>query len=286
MGERISQDQARPGAKARRLKPGRTRETGQVAGTLVEMAVPQPTRRTSFETFLIAARDAVSVDKLFGLFVAEMADFGYDRVNFSIIRDEDIEPRYRGFGLIDTYPEAWQLYYRSQNLARIDPVLRAASSLYRPFQWTDLARKFNLSRDQQRFMRLAHEAGLYNGIGIPFRGPRMRIAEVAMATSRSDARPEKDIDLIAVYCWQLYLNYKRLVSRDVPVATNMPVLSRRESEILVRVGHGRTDRQIAETLSISVETVDSNLRRIFQKLDAPTRAAAVAKALILGLIEL
>jgi len=48
----------------------------------------------------------------------------------------------------------------------------------------------------------------------------------------------------------------------------MAVLSVRECEILVRIGNGRTDRQI------------------FQKLEVPTRAAAVAKALILGLIEL
>ena len=66
----------------------------------------------------------------------------------------------------------------------------------------------------------------------------------------------------------------------------MAVLSVRECEILVRIGNGRTDRQIAQALSISVETVDSTLRRIFQKLEVPTRAAAVAKALILGLIEL
>ncbi len=246
----------------------------------------QPARRTSFETYLDAARGATSVDRLFSLFVTEMAAFGYDRINFSIIRDEDVEPGYLGLGLINTYPDAWQAYYRSQNLARIDPVLRAAGSLLRPYQWDDLGRRFVLSRDQARVMRLAQEAGLHYGIGVPFRGPRMRIAGVAMATSRKDAKPDKNLDLIAAYCWQLYHNYKRLVSHDTMVAGSMAVLSLRESEILVRIGHGRTDRQIAEALSISVETVDSNLRRIFQKLNAPTRAAAVAQALILGLIEL
>jgi len=245
-----------------------------------------PIRHQSFETFLDATHNVASIDQLFELFILAMADFGYDRINFSITRDDDIPARYLGFGLINTYPEKWRTYYQSQNFARIDPVLRAASSIFGPFLWGDLGRMFELTRDQTRFMRIAEEAGLHNGIGIPFRGPRMQIAGVALACSQKEARPERNIDLLVAYCWQLYKTYKKLVSQKSTVAGGMAVLSVRECEILVRIGNGRTDRQIAQALSISVETVDSNLRRIFQKLEVPTRAAAVAKALILGLIEL
>ncbi len=245
-----------------------------------------PTRHISFESFLDATHDVMSVSQLFDLFVVAMAGFGYDRINFSIKRDDDIPAKHRGFGLINTYPEIWQTYYQSQNFARVDPVLRAASSIFSPFQWNDLNRMFDLTREQVRFMRIAEEAGLYNGIGIPFSGPRMQIAGVAMATSTKAAKPDKNIDLLVAYCWQLYRTYRRLVSHEASIAGGMAVLSMRESEILVRIGNGRTDRQIAQALSISVETVDSNVRRIFQKLEVPTRAAAVAKALILGLIEL
>ena len=245
----------------------------------------KPIRQTSFETFLEATHGVVSLEQLFDLFIQAMADFGYDRVNFSIKRDDDIAARFRGFGLINTYPEVWQTYYQSQNFARLDPVLRAASSVFRPFQWSDLSQMFDLTRDQVRFMRIAGEAGLHNGIGLPFRGPRMQIAGVALATSSKDAKPYRNIDLLAAYSWQLYGTYKRLVSQPIEIAGGMAVLSQRECDILVRIANGRTDRQIAQTLSISVETVDSNVRRIFEKLDVPTRAAAVAKALILGLIE-
>jgi len=250
-----------------------------------EVNVLRSVRQTSFETFLDATHSVTSIDQLFDLFVAAMAEFGYDRINFSIKRDDDIPAKYRGFGLINTYPEVWRTHYQSQNFARIDPVLRAASSVFRPFQWSDLSHMFDLTREQVRFMRIAEEAGLYNGIGIPFSGPRMQIAGVAMATSVKGARPDKNIDLLVAYCWQLYRTYKRLVSQEAAIAGGMTVLSARECEILVRIGNGRTDRQIAQALSISTETVDANVRRIFQKLEVPTRAAAVAKALILGLIE-
>ncbi len=245
-----------------------------------------PIRRHSFEHFLEATQHVASTDRLFELFILAMADFGYDRVNFSIKRDDDVPSKYRGLGLINTYPEAWRTEYQDRNFARVDPVLRAASSLFRPFQWSDLGRMFDLTREQVRFMRIAEEAGLYNGIGIPFRGPKMQIAGVAIATSVKAARPERNIDLLVAYAWQLYETYKRLVTISAIVPAGMAILSVREAEILVRVGNGRTDRQIAQVLAISVETVDANMRRIFQKLEVPTRAAAVAKALILGLIEL
>ncbi len=245
-----------------------------------------PTRHISFESFLNATHNVASVNQLFDLFVVAMAEFGYDRVNFSITRDDDVPVRHRGFGLINTYPEKWRTLYQSQNFARIDPVLRAASSIFSPFLWGDLGRMFDLTRDQVRFMRLAEEAGLYHGIGVPFRGPRMQIVGVALACSQKDTKPERNVDLLVAYCWQLYKTYKKLVCHKSALAGGMAVLSVRECEILVRIGNGRTDRQIAQALSISVETVDSNLRRIFQKLEVPTRAAAVAKALILGLIEL
>jgi len=248
--------------------------------------VPEPDRRHSFETFLDATHHVKTIEQLFQLFVAEMAEFGYDRVNFSVTRDDDIPARFRGFGLINTYPEKWRTLYQSQNFARIDPVLRAASSIFSPFLWGDLGRMFDLTREQVRFMRLAEEAGLHHGVGIPFRGPRMQIAGVALACSTPGTRPEKNIDLLVAYCGQLYKTYRKIVSLSSAPAGGMAVLSVRECEILVRIGNGRTDRQIAQALSISVETVDSNLRRIFQKLEVPTRAAAVAKALILGLIEL
>ena len=62
-------------------------------------------------------------------------------------------------------------------------------------------------------------------------------------------------------------------------------LTKRQCEILSLAAHGLTSRDIAATLGIAYETVKDNLKKIFLALDASTRAEAVSKALVLGLIS-
>ena len=62
-------------------------------------------------------------------------------------------------------------------------------------------------------------------------------------------------------------------------------LSVREGEILDLIAKGRSNKEIARTLSISPETVKSHVKRIFSKLKVERRAQAVARASILGLVS-
>jgi DNA-binding NarL/FixJ family response regulator len=54
------------------------------------------------------------------------------------------------------------------------------------------------------------------------------------------------------------------------------VLSNREVEVLELVASGRTNRDIAGELYLSVRTVDRHVSRIFQKLGVSSRAAAAS----------
>jgi len=56
----------------------------------------------------------------------------------------------------------------------------------------------------------------------------------------------------------------------------LETLSRREREIAELVAAGRTNKQIAATLFISENTVESHLRRVFSKLGVSKRAALAA----------
>lgn len=56
-------------------------------------------------------------------------------------------------------------------------------------------------------------------------------------------------------------------------------LSDREKEILQLMTSGLIKKQIAERLQLSIHTVDTYLRRIYEKLEVNTRTGAVAKAL-------
>ena len=61
-------------------------------------------------------------------------------------------------------------------------------------------------------------------------------------------------------------------------------LSDREKEILQLMTTGLIKKEIADGLSLSVHTVDTYLRRIYEKLEVNTRTGAVAKALKEGLV--
>ncbi|MBD2123516.1 response regulator transcription factor [Trichocoleus sp. FACHB-262] len=63
-------------------------------------------------------------------------------------------------------------------------------------------------------------------------------------------------------------------------------LTRRESEVLVWVAHGKTNAEIATVLLLSEKTVKKHLENMFKKLNVQTRAAAVTTVLeLLGMME-
>jgi DNA-binding NarL/FixJ family response regulator len=74
-----------------------------------------------------------------------------------------------------------------------------------------------------------------------------------------------------------------MFSKLVPKQTNYG-LSEREKEILQLMTTGLIKKEIADQLTLSIHTVDTYLRRIYEKLEVNTRTGAVAKALKEGLV--
>ncbi|ADJ47266.1 two-component system response regulator [Amycolatopsis mediterranei S699] len=65
-----------------------------------------------------------------------------------------------------------------------------------------------------------------------------------------------------------------------------PDLTTREIEVIRLLASGRSNRAIAEALFLSEATVKTHLVRIYRKLGADNRAAAVSEAVRRGLLEL
>lgn len=61
-------------------------------------------------------------------------------------------------------------------------------------------------------------------------------------------------------------------------------LSTRETQILVQIAHGLSDKEIANELNISPHTIQTYVARICMKLNARNRAHAVAKLILKKLI--
>ena len=62
-------------------------------------------------------------------------------------------------------------------------------------------------------------------------------------------------------------------------------LSSRESEVLVRLAQGRTPKEVAGDLGVSIETVRTHVRHLYRKLEVTDRAGAVAAAWREGVVS-
>src|SRR2546426_8146224 len=71
-----------------------------------------------------------------------------------------------------------------------------------------------------------------------------------------------------------------------PKAMTRPELSEREQEILKLVATGASNKQIAQQLVISPNTVKVHLRNIFGKIGVATRTEAALYAIRTGQVEL
>ncbi|MCE0766898.1 response regulator transcription factor [Pseudonocardia kujensis] len=68
-------------------------------------------------------------------------------------------------------------------------------------------------------------------------------------------------------------------------ASDGPVLSEREREVLAAFARGLSIPQVAKELVIGVSTVKTHTQRLYEKLGVSDRAAAVAVAMRRGLVE-
>jgi RNA polymerase sigma factor (sigma-70 family) len=76
------------------------------------------------------------------------------------------------------------------------------------------------------------------------------------------------------------LEYGRGTKRDL-----LATLSPRQREVLRLIAEGRTTKQIAQLLEISVKTVETHRAQLMERLDIHDVAGLVRYAIIVGLIE-
>ncbi len=93
--------------------------------------------------------------------------------------------------------------------------------------------------------------------------------------------------LISEYGAQLSETEKQFISglcKRIGIAQEPGLLSERETDVLRELATGASNKQIGETLFISLATVKTHMINIFSKLQAENRVEAVEKARKLGLL--
>lgn len=78
-------------------------------------------------------------------------------------------------------------------------------------------------------------------------------------------------------------DYRRLLTQ--PASAGVSPLTEREREILQLVAEGRTNREIADLLTVSIKTVQAHRSNIMEKLGAHDRTDLVKYAIRVGMIS-
>jgi two-component system nitrate/nitrite response regulator NarL len=83
---------------------------------------------------------------------------------------------------------------------------------------------------------------------------------------------------------KLMEEFSRQASGSPPAETRATALTGREKEILILVSQGKSNKEIAATLSVAENTVKNHLKNILEKLHLENRVQAATYALRKGLI--
>lgn len=192
-------------------------------------------------------------------------------------------PGARELGIVeDGFPEDWVCQYIEGNLSRIDPIPELAATLVRPFRWSEAAELTVLNDDQQRYMDLLAASHLGDGLAMQVYGPNMRNAYVGLGFG-GDAPELSGQDIFELQCaaQMAHIRYCEITARREKKAA----LSPRELEILQWIARGKSNSVIGEILGISRHTVDTMMRRMFEKLDVNDRTSAAVRGLGSGLVH-
>jgi LuxR family maltose regulon positive regulatory protein len=150
-------------------------------------------------------------------------------------------------------------------------------------------------RDKKEAYRVLEEAYTLaepNGLYMPFTelGKDMRTLTSAVLKDRATAIPRDRLEKIrnnaSAYAKKLFVvaeQYNPSISRRTAGSIAVS-LSPRESDVLTGLSHGLTQEEIAEASNISLNTVKSVIRNIYNKLGALNRADAVRIAAASGLL--
>jgi len=172
-------------------------------------------------------------------------------------------------------PDGWYDYYFKNDLRRGNPVFRNLRRRSTGFVWSEIDDRCT---GDQRWFDALDEFEMPDGMSIPSHGPGGHMGWISFTADGLDLSP---VERQAISLAGLAV-HDRL--RVLAGAIGAPVnLSGRERDCLGFVAQGKSNWEISVILSISQSTVHTHVENAKRKLDARTRAQAVARFIRLGL---
>ena len=236
------------------------------------------------DRFILTTREIGSEDGLFAVFADLVSGLKADVFSYHIVLEHLRRLSLDQSLIVHSFPEAWVQRYRDMGYYEIDPIIGHAVVSTEPFHWFDIDRLVALTPKQQEFLKDLRSHGLVDGFAVPVFGPKGTVAYFGIGSTKHtlDLACTEIVGLMYA-CHQVHSRFSEI--HDEPT-TAPSALSTREREVLTWLAQGKSNSVIAMILGISEHTVDTLVRRSFQKLGVSDRVSAAVTALGTGQIAL
>jgi LuxR family quorum sensing-dependent transcriptional regulator len=176
-----------------------------------------------------------------------------------------------------TWPQDWVMHWFHKNYITFDPVIHQLTAHNMPFRWSDM--KYRNNGLAARVMNEATDFGMKDGFGVPVYSGNGSIIGVTMSAEHYEVNKSEEacLHLAAIYFQARFERLRPQSAGEISIRKLTP----RERECLSWVAAGKSDWDISQILGISEDTAHEYVHNAIAKLNATTRAQAVA----IGLIE-
>ncbi|MEM9571652.1 MAG: LuxR C-terminal-related transcriptional regulator [Pseudomonadota bacterium] len=162
----------------------------------------------------------------------------------------------------------------------LDPFLHASVRTTKPFHWDDMVEILEPRSPQLHYYR-DHIAEFGSGVVVPVFGPLFRNGYFCFHSAEPRTVTEMDKMVLHSISQTAYLKLLDLMYKS---SDRERTLSGRELEAINLIARGKSNPEVAEVMSVSVNTINTLLKRIFEKLEVSDRVSAVMRAYALGYV--
>lgn len=226
-----------------------------------------------------------SAEELFERFRSVVLEWGYDRVayaDFGRFLDPVLAAAQATHATV-SYSREWMQHYVAEGYQEHDTLFSLAACNTRPIDWDEGVR-IARTRRQKAVFQDARDAGHFHGITVPFHGPRGFVGSLSLCTSGNRSDTYRSLPQIAALCGEFRALYD-LLNPGLESLVPPPHLGKREQEVLMWIARGKTNSVIGDIMGITERSVETYIRRIFDKLNVQGRIPCVVVASRFGLIS-
>lgn len=231
--------------------------------------------------FIQDSSTAQTETEVFACFSKALRSLGFDAEAYFLLNNfHDAHDRpYKA--ILNTGPPVVIDLYVKDRLEPTNSTHYLARTTGKNYSWYDKPSNIDLHNDYKYFLGELYSTGLTSGFAIPVFGQGTEQAFVNIGNYHGKAdESSEEAQIARLLSYHLHERIKEIMGIRQEVLS----LSEREREVLQWVMAGKSDSVIADIMAISSHTVDTYLRRCYQKLNVSNRVAAVVKAISLGII--